>query len=228
MTDLRWRFVSAIVSVIAAVAFGIVLFASAGTFDWPGAWIWLAMLIVSSAIFTPTMDAGLIKERLTGVSRARKRMTTADVWGGVTGVLFATWLPLMGLDAIRYRWSTVPGWTQIAGAIVFVAANVLIYFAARANRFASSAVRVQDDRGQTVVTDGPYAVVRHPMYSGAVLYFIGTALVLGSLVGLAFTALIVLPLAFRTWFEDRMLQGELAGYAEYTQRVRYRLIPRVW
>jgi protein-S-isoprenylcysteine O-methyltransferase Ste14 len=102
------------------------------------------------------------------------------------------------------------------------------YLTARENPYMASVARVQQERGQTVITTGPYHFVRHPMYSGSLLLFLGIPLLLGSGYGLLFALGGMLLLAWRTVMEERMLRAELQGYEDYMQQVRYRLIPSIW
>jgi protein-S-isoprenylcysteine O-methyltransferase Ste14 len=204
-----------------------VLFVSAGTLDWPAAWAWVAIVVASGLAMAPVLDPALMRERLTAIPIRRTR-TAGDRWGIAMGLIFAAWLPLMGLDAVRFGWTSPPAWTRVVGGIAVVAGDVVAGLALLANRFASSAVRVQAERGQTVVSDGPYAFVRHPMYSGVLLFLPGTALLLGSYVGLALSGLMICTVLLRTSSEDALLREELDGYVEYAARVRYRVIPQVW
>src|SRR5262249_11674992 len=102
------------------------------------------------------------------------------------------------------------------------------FLAFRENSYAAPVIKIQPERGHTVVTTGPYRYVRHPLYAGALLYFLGTPLQLGSWLGLAPVPLMIVALAFRAVMEERMLATELKGYADYAERVRWRLIPRIW
>ena len=119
-------------------------------------------------------------------------------------------------------------WLQIAALAVYVAAWALQIWVMRANRYYSNVVRIQEDRGQRVVTAGPYAVLRHPGYLSGIVTELARPLVLGSLWGLLPGGLAALLLAVRTVLEDRTLRAALPGYAEYAQSVRYRLLPGVW
>ena len=135
----------------------------------------------------------------------------------------------MPLDAKRFGWSPAfPLWLQFIG-IGILSLSFLFFFRSYIdNPFLSPLVRVQAERRQTVVTQGVYRIVRHPMYLGGVLMFLGTPLLLGSvfgiLIGLALTALLMA----RAVSEERLLIRELEGYAEFVEKVRYRLIPFVW
>ena len=142
--------------------------------------------------------------------------------------LTVAWLVAMALDAMRFRLSHVPAWLQGVGALAVALCFYLAFLTFRANTYAAAAVRVQAERGHRVVTDGPYAVVRHPMYAGAILYLLGTPLLLGSRYGLAFAPVSIAMLAVRAVMEERMLTRALDGYPGYAARVRWRLIPFVW
>ena len=134
----------------------------------------------------------------------------------------------MALDARRWHLSHMPVWLNAAGGALVIAGFWATAFVFRANTFAAPVVRVQREREQRVIDTGPYAVVRHPMYAAALLYLIGMPLLLGSLYGLPFVLLFVIGIAPRTVAEERLLERELAGYAAYKARVRWRFIPGVW
>jgi protein-S-isoprenylcysteine O-methyltransferase Ste14 len=133
-----------------------------------------------------------------------------------------------GLDAVRYGWSSMPFATLYAGLILFAMAMTLITWAMMANPHAETTVRIQTDREHKVVTSGPYRIVRHPMYVGAILMYPAAALMFGSTWALAVSALIAILFVWRTVLEDRTLRRELPGYEEFAARTRYRLIPRLW
>jgi protein-S-isoprenylcysteine O-methyltransferase Ste14 len=122
----------------------------------------------------------------------------------------------------------VPVALQIAGLVIAVLAYALTTWAMTVNAYFSKIVRIQDERGHSVATDGPYQVVRHPGYLGTLAFELGTSIMLGSLWALVLSIVSVVLFIVRTALEDRMLQDELAGYAEYAKQVRYRLIPGVW
>jgi protein-S-isoprenylcysteine O-methyltransferase Ste14 len=142
--------------------------------------------------------------------------------------LWTGWLMLMGLDAVRYRWSEVPLILQAAGAILLWLGCYLVYLTLKANSYAAPVVKVQKERGHSVATTGPYAYVRHPMYAGALLVLAGTPLLLGSWWSLAGSAILSMLIGLRAVLEERTLKAELEGYADYATRVRYRLLPHLW
>lgn len=223
----RWRALAVIEALGACLALGGLLFAAAGTIRWAGAWVWLADVFVPGVVMTLLLDPELLRERATAPSRRRLRRWDA-IWAALLGVLVFGWFPAMALDAARYGWTTLPLPARALGAVVVLASNVLGYLALAANVYASPVVQIQHERHQTVATGGPYGVVRHPMYSGVLLFFPATALVLGSGVGLALSPVLMAMVVVRTVLEDRMLHAELDGYRDYAARVRYRLVPHVW
>jgi protein-S-isoprenylcysteine O-methyltransferase Ste14 len=134
---------------------------------------------------------------------------------------------LAGLD-VRFGWSSLSLGAQVAGLALVAAAMVFVGWTLVENPFASSAVRIQQDRGQRVITTGPYALVRHPMYLGVFLFCLGSGLALGSWWS-ALPLMILLPVFVRrTLLEDRMLETELNGYREYAKKVRWRVVPGIF
>lgn len=147
---------------------------------------------------------------------------------GAILVVFCGWLVFMAFDARRFGWSHTPWWAQVSGAALIVSAFYGWVGVLKANTFASVTLRVQEERGQTVISTGPYAIVRHPMYAYAVLLFVGTPLLLGSLWGLFGVVLFIPLLAARVRGEETMLLDGLPGYRDYCAKVRFRLLPSVW
>jgi protein-S-isoprenylcysteine O-methyltransferase Ste14 len=141
--------------------------------------------------------------------------------------LFA-WLVLMPLDAVRFHWSRMPFLPQVVGAVALVGSFFLISLTFRENAFLSPTVRIQKERGHTVISTGPYHYVRHPMYAGGLLLFFGTPLLLGSWYGLLLLLLFLPGMAVRIVMEERALREDLPGYTAYTTQVTYRLIPHFW
>jgi protein-S-isoprenylcysteine O-methyltransferase Ste14 len=141
---------------------------------------------------------------------------------------FMGWLILMPLDAVRFHWSRMPAWLQAVGAIILLMSFYLFFLAYRENPYLSPMVRIQKDRGQRVISTGPYSYVRHPTYSGVIPLTVGTSLLLGSWLGLVAGLVIIVLVAIRAVLEERMLREELPGYDRYMKQVKYRLIPYVW
>jgi protein-S-isoprenylcysteine O-methyltransferase Ste14 len=208
----------------------LLLFLPAGTLAWPQAWIFLAIFNVCSqatGVWLLKTDPALLAERMKSPLSADQRPRDRVVILGIN-VFFIVWLVFMGLDARRFGWSHTPAWAQVIGALLIVGAFYGWVGVLRANSFASVTVRVQRERGQTVISTGPYAVVRHPMYAYVVLLLIGTPLLLGSLWGLL-GLFVAMPLvAVRALGEEDLLMDGLPGYREYAAKVRFRLLPGVW
>lgn len=206
------------------VVIGAILFLPAGTFDYWQAWVYIAVVFIPftcAVVYLTMTDPALIERRM----RTRER-EQQQKW---VVLLTATWFILVfllpGFDR-RFGWSHVPaGLVLAADALVFIG-YVLIFFVLRENTFASRVVDVE--QGQKVISSGPYAIVRHPMYLGTLVMFLCTPLALGSYWALV-SALPLIPiLGARIVDEERVLGAELPGYPEYMEKVRYRLVPRVW
>ncbi len=205
-----------------------VLFVPAGTVAWTAGWVYLLLFAVFSIAITLWLlrhNPGLLEERI-GFKPNQK--TWDKIFIVALNVVFFVWLVLMPLDAVRFHWSRMPVRLQAVGAIVLLFSFYLFYLTFRENPYLSRLVRVQEDRGQTVVSTGPYRYVRHPMYTGAFLYFLGTALLLGSWYGVLFEPIFAGMIAVRAVLEERMLREQLKGYDAYMAQVKYRFIPHVW
>ena len=209
------------------VAMAAVLFGAAGTLAVPMFWAYLAVfsvlcLAASAAVYLLSPD--LVKERVRPGEGEQDRVTLRAL-----NLLMFAQLLLAGLDVGRLHWSaTAPFPLQILGLIGFAIGTGLTTWAMLVNRFFSSAVRLQPDRGQHVVTAGPYRVVRHPGYSGGLLLLLSIGLALGSWIAIVPILLIVPVIVRRTLIEERVLASALPGYEDYMQRVRSRIVPGVW
>jgi protein-S-isoprenylcysteine O-methyltransferase Ste14 len=213
------RSTTAILPLAVPAGVGAIIFASAGRWDLPFVWAILGLLAAFYLALAVFADPGMMRERLAPGPGNRDRVTR--LYGG--GVLVGHWV-LAGLDEGRFQWSLVPWQVQLAGVVGYAAALGVLFWAMRANRFYSSVVRVQADRGHHPVAAGPYRFVRHPGYAATLFAMFSGGVALGS--WLAMLPLLVFFGLFirRTLLEDRLLQQELEGYAEYAQKVRYRLI----
>src|SRR5258708_6335526 len=216
-------------AVVFFVLFAAALFLPAGTLSWLAGWIYLILFF---AFFLGT-TAWLVRYR-PGLAQERTQLSTTDQrgWDKIIFPLlliapFAC-LIFISLDAGRFHWSSVPLWVQAAGALLLLYSFYLIFIAFRENSYASPVVRIQADRGQTVISSGPYQYVRHPMYSGMVVFAIATPLLLGSWYGILAELIFLAVLGRRTVLEERMLLQELPDYSAYKAKVKYRLIPYVW
>lgn len=212
------------------VFLGVILFGAAGTFAWPEAWIYLALsgaVSFGGGLWLARHDPGLLAERL-GSLIQRDQKGWDKLFMSVMLALWVGWLVLIALDAKRYHWSDVPLALQIAGFALICVGSYLVGLTFRENSYAAPVVKIQKERGHRVVTTGPYAYVRHPMYAGALFFVVGAPLLLGSWWGLAGAAGLVLLIGMRAVLEERTLKAELDGYADYAARVRYRLVPHLW
>jgi protein-S-isoprenylcysteine O-methyltransferase Ste14 len=215
--------------VISFLMMALALFLAAGTIAWPAGWICLILifgwLLVGIGLLLK-YNPGLLEERLS-LSQPNQK-----AWDKVFLLLYElflfAWLVLMPLDAVRFHWSQMPLLLQVVGAVALVASFLLISLTFRENSFLSPTVRIQEERGQTVISTGPYHYVRHPMYAGGLLLFLGTSLLLGSWYGLLLFLLFLPAGAVRAVLEERVLRKELPGYETYMTQVKYRLIPYVW
>ena len=154
------------------VVFALALFLPAGTVFWPAGWAFLILFIgadVALARWLLRHDPGLLQERMSGFGKPGEPAWDKVFLVGLEVFLLA-WLALMGLDAVRFRWSQMPGWLQVAGAILLLGSFYLFFLTFRENPYASPAVRVQTERGQTVISTGPYQYVRHPMYAAGIIF----------------------------------------------------------
>lgn len=204
-------------------------FAGAGTVTWTEGWAFIIIQFTSWAIMTLWLKKNnpeLLMVRAEVWNRAVKPWDKIIVTLLIAGFLLLLVIP--GVDAVRYRWSHVPLPLEIVGFIGIVLSNGLMSWALKTNPYSSAAVEIQRERGHKVITTGPYQYVRHPMYSGAILMVIVIPLALGSLITLVPATLLVLVVVVRTYLEDKTLHEDLDGYAVYAEKVKYRLIPRVW
>ena len=207
----------------------VLLLGVAGDWTWPQGWTYLGeVLVLSSATTIGLMksDPELLKARLSSPLKSNQRPVDRAIMAAFF-VAYIAWFVLIGLDH-RFLWTGTPLAVQILGAALIGAGMVLVWETFRANTFATTQVRVQAERAQTVIDSGPYRYVRHPMYAGMVLFVIGTALMLGSLWGLAATPLLFVMLGLRIRGEEQVLKQDLAGYADYMTRTPWRIVPGVW
>jgi protein-S-isoprenylcysteine O-methyltransferase Ste14 len=211
------------------VAMGALLFVPAGTLHWPAAWVFLgtiATLGIGCGLWLAKTDPELLAERMRPMMRSDQPAEDKKLMVAF-GFVALFWFLAMGLDW-RTHASDVPLALQVVGFAMLLLSTAFVMWVMRENSFAAPMVRLQTERGHRVVSTGPYAWVRHPMYSGMALFFIGAPLLLGSWWGLAMSPLPILVFAIRAQIEERALIAGLPGYADYTSRVRYRLIPGLW
>ena len=212
---------------VLALVMGLLLFGSAGTLRYWHAWIYLVLFFSMSAVITLDLihrDPALLERRMKGGPTAERRPVQRFI-------MLAVSLGFIGLLAVpaldyRFKWSVVPPGLVVLGDVLFALGFGFIARVYRENTFTSATIEVGE--GQRVITTGPYAVVRHPMYASALLYLVGTPLALGSYWGFLALAFMLPFLLWRLVDEERLLTRELPGYADYRKTVRYRLVPFLW
>ncbi len=206
------------------VFLGALLFSCAGRWNLPLYWAYLGVWMTATLAVALVADPTLLKERLRPGPGGQDYMTLI--------VVTPLWLGLhaaAGLDVGRFHWSDgVPLPLQIVGLLAVTAGMAVTVWAMAVNRYFSSVIRIQADRGHHLVTSGPYAYVRHPFYACWPFLAVGAGLALGSWLAALIGLFLVFPILLRTVKEDRTLREQLEGYAAYAQRVRYRLLPGVW
>lgn len=226
MSNLKLRAVRATLS--GGIAFFILIYLPAWTLDYWQGWVFLGTFMLPLTLITVWMavyDKELLERRLRGGPRAettaaQKRFTAVAPFLGVVAIV------IMVFDH-RFGWSpAVPAWLSLVGDALVALGIVIYYLVIRENRFAAATVEIAE--GQTVVSTGPYAVVRHPMYAGAILFLVGAPIAVGSWWGLLFSLLFVVGFVWRLLNEEKFLSTNLPGYVEYISEVRYRLVPNIW
>ena len=202
----------------------------AGDWCWLEGWIfggWFVALCTTCIVWLYRKDPALLAERYRKPgSGGQSRSDTHIVYGLALG--FAAWIVVPPLDARRFGWTHLPRVLEPVGGGLLVGAAFLLFRSFTDNTFLSPLVRIQDERKQQVVSTGVYGFVRHPMYLGASLMFVGAPLLLGSILGIVVGIALALLLVVRIRGEERVLVTELDGYEAYRERVRYRLVPFIW
>jgi protein-S-isoprenylcysteine O-methyltransferase Ste14 len=215
-------------AVIVIALMGALLFLLAGTTNWLGAKLFLAAMGgggLTMELWLAWADPALLKER---TSRRTDKPKFERILLPLLNVLFFAWLAAMALDMRWHGTAQIPAWINFVGAAVILLgflANLRVF---RENTFAASIVRVQKERGHKVVTTGPYALVRHPLYGIGCFVYLAIPFTLGSWRGVAAVPVMILVMALRALAEERLLQRQLEGYEDYMAKVRYRFVPFVW
>lgn len=214
------------------VIFGGLLFLPAGTLHWPRAWIFIAVVLLATAstllIVFPQREE-LLRERLKPpIQQSQPIIDKVLVSLFLLG--FFVIIALIPVDVFHWRilMDKPPFWLSAAGLIMFGFGWLLISLAFKENAFAVPVVKYQEERRQTVIDQGVYRVVRHPMYTGTCLLLIGIPLWLESYTATIAAIIPIVTLMIRIHFEEQFLKQNLSGYEAYTQRTRYRLIPFIW
>jgi protein-S-isoprenylcysteine O-methyltransferase Ste14 len=222
---LYWRAI--IQGILGTILFIALIFLPAGTFRYWQGWLFLAVFSCSTIGFTIYLalyDKPLLERRLAAGPQHEKERSQKII----VSLIFIAFFALIVLPALdhRYGWSPVPPSVTIAGDVLIILSFLFIFWVIKVNSYAASNIRVE--KGQKVIDTGPYAYVRHPMYAGAVGLFIAIPLALGAWWWTLLTILCFPILVWRLFDEEKILRRNLQGYTEYTQEVRYRLIPYLW
>jgi protein-S-isoprenylcysteine O-methyltransferase Ste14 len=220
-----------ILTAIYILIFPALIIVLSGDWHWVEGWIfdvWFIALCAVTIVYLYRKDPALLAERYRQPGAANeKSWDRYMVYGLVLG--FLLWVVIMPLDAKRYGWSPdFPVWLKPIGGILLLLSSFLFFRSYADNTFVSPLVRIQAERRQRVVSTGVYGFVRHPMYLGGILLFVGAPLLLGSIYGWLIGVLMSVLLIARILGEEKMLVKELEGYADYRKKVRYRLIPFIW
>jgi protein-S-isoprenylcysteine O-methyltransferase Ste14 len=203
---------------------GALLFGCAGRWDLPMFWAYLGVWAASGLVGIFVADPGLIKERVRPGPGGKDYATAI-----IATPFWVSQQVVAGLDVGRFHWSDdLPLAVQLIGLLAMAAAVATVTWAVAVNRFFSSVIRIQTDRGHHLITSGPYRFVRHPAYAAAPFLFVGGGIALGCWLAALIGLLFVLPILRRAAQEDRVLHEQLEGYAAYAERVRWRVFPGVW
>ena len=218
-------FIHALIKLILGlVLVGLLLFLPAGTLDYPNGWLFMGVLFVPVLIMGAVLflkAPELLEKRLNHKEKEKAQKGVI----ALSGLMFPAGFILSALD-FRFEWSSVPAWLVILSALLFLGGYGMFAEVMRENAYLSRTVEVQE--GQKVISTGLYGVVRHPMYLATLLMFLPIPLILGSFWGLIPMALYPILIAVRILDEERVLTKGLDGYAEYKEKIKYRLIPFIW
>jgi protein-S-isoprenylcysteine O-methyltransferase Ste14 len=219
-------------SVFRMVFFAVALLWPAGTWYWWEAWVVIAFWSIYGFSMTAYLlrhDTDLLLERLKFVPVHQDQKS----WDKVIMLMFfvagISLYLVPGFDVVRFSWSEpLPLWVKIVAMVIHVPCFVLLAWVMRENTYLSQVVKIDEARGHQVITTGPYAVVRHPMYTIVIVLLFATPVALGSRYALILSVLLSILLIVRTYLEDCTLHEELDGYVEYAEKTRYRLLPGIW
>jgi protein-S-isoprenylcysteine O-methyltransferase Ste14 len=217
-----------VTGILGLVSFTSLWLGIAGRLTWWQGWAFLLAVIGYVGVLVwrlSRLSPELLRERNQSAEKA-------EPWDRVAMAIYIVILLILlavtALDGGRYLWSSVPLGAQVFGWLLLAVAGLMVWHVMMTNAYLSSWARLQEDREQVVVQDGAYRHIRHPMYLGVIVAFLGIPLTLGSWWAMMPSTVIVGLFVYRTHREDRMLIHGLTGYAEYAEKVRYRLLPGIW
>ena len=207
------------------IIYGAIFFIPAGSLEWLEAWVFLIisfLYVLVVVFYFWKRDPSILVSR----SKVKPEKGFDMIFFLLAGLAFLAMFLLSAMDFRSGISATVFPGIKALGFILVVATYLIVFFVMRENSYASKSIRVEED--QKVISSGPYAYVRHPMYSGFILMYLGFPLAFGSLISLPFAIFSIILLAVRSYYEEKALIKDLPGYEEYTKRVKYRLIPKIW
>ena len=214
--------------IVSFAIWGGLLFGAAGDVTWLRGWAHIGLWLVTFAINASVL-LGLNREVVSARLNPKWSSERADTILLMLFLLVTLAMPVVaGLDTVRFGWSSLPFWAAYLGVVFHAAGDALVVWTMIANPFAEKTVRVQTERGHHVITTGPYAIVRHPMYLGVILMFVAVPLMLGSVWAFAPVVAMTLVLMVRTVLEERLLRRDLPGYEVYIGQTRWRILPGIW
>ena len=219
-------------SIFRTVFFSVALLWPAGTLFWWEAWVVIAIWATYGIVMTAFLlrhDPALLKERLKFVPIHQEQKS----WDKIIMLMFfvagITLYLVPGFDVVRFSWSEpLPFWMRVSAMVIHIPCFVLLGWVMRENTYLSQVVKIDKERGHQVITTGPYAFVRHPMYTIVIVLLFAMPIALGSRYALLLSVFLTVLLVIRTYLEDRTLHKELDGYTDYAKKIRYRLLPGIW
>ena len=214
-------------SLLGAIVLAALLFIPAGTLDYWQAWVFMAVFAGATSAITVYLaikDPALLERRMRAGPTAEAEPTQKIImFFAMTGFIATIVFPAFDH---RFAWSPAPPWAALLGDALIAFAFLFVFIVLRANTYGASTIQIAE--GQTLISTGPYALVRHPMYAGALLLLLAVPLALGSWWGLCVPVLFLPALIWRLLDEERFLIRNLPGYAEYRKQVKHRLVPFIW
>ncbi len=218
--------------VVRMTLFAVAILWPAGTLQWWEAWVMISLWTIYGVVMTHYLlrhDPALLAERLKLLPLHKEQKNWDKVLMSLFSIAGIGLYLVPGFDVVRYEWSEpLPEWMRISALLVHLPCFLLLGWIMRENTYLSQVVKIDKGRGHKVITTGPYALVRHPMYTVVIVLLFAVPVALGSRFALILSVFLTLLLLIRTYFEDRTLHAELEGYPEYAKQTRYRLIPGIW
>lgn len=217
--------------ILRLIIFLAIFMAIGGNMKWVNGWIFIFFMlaqVIFSVIYLSHNKPELFAERTSSFSKENQQTWDKFLLAGYM-VSIVLWFFIMPIDSQRLHLTKPFGfYVNLLGFVFMIVSFVIVFLSLVQNPFASHTVRIQEERGQQVISDGLYSIVRHPLYFGSCFWHFGVPLFLNSFIGLCFGVYLTLIFVFRIFGEEKMLTEELQGYTEYKKKVRYRLIPFIW